>query len=89
MKLTRDFLGTVLKLSTRDTLEIDSSTFDSGDVVILFNSTNEAIKVVSFIKYSYISGINNSKSFFELPPKALGNFLFVDKDTVVFSGDFK
>lgn len=89
MKLTREFLGNIIKLDTPDTHEIDKDEFNSGDVIILFNSTEDNIKIVSYLKYSYISGINNNKSFFELPPKALGNFLFVDKDTVVFSGDFK
>lgn len=89
MRLVREHLGKVLKLNSYQDLELEPGIFNGGDIVILFNNTDKDIKIHSSITNSFVSSINQRKILIDLPPKALANFMFIDTETVVFSGDVK
>lgn len=89
IKLSREHLGKVLKIDTPCSLDLLAGVFNPGDVVIIFNNTDITLDLYSNISNSYVSGVNERKMFFSFPPKSLANFVLVDKNIVVFSGEVK
>lgn len=89
MRLDRTFVGRVVKIDSASVVEIPADTFHAGDVVIFFNNRDEFVCIDCKVPNSYLSGFKQPRTMIEVPPKALGNLLFVDADTVVFSGDAK
>lgn len=89
MKLDRTFVGRVVKIDSASVIEIPADTFEPGDVVIFFNNRDEFVCIDCKAPNSYLSGFKKPRAMIEVPPKALGNLLFIDASTVVFSGDVK
>lgn len=89
MKLDRTFVGRIVKIDSASVVEIPADTFETGDVVIFFNNRDEFVCIDCKVPNSYLSGFKKLRSMIEVPPKALGNLLFIDSNTVVFSGDVR
>lgn len=83
MNLTREFLGRVARFDEQVEVCIPADEFKMGDVLILFNNTDEFMTLRSEIKQSYRSASRSKRSLFEWPPRSLLNVLFVADDIVV------
>ena len=84
MKLERSHLGKIVRLDVVAVLEIPDGVFKEGDILVLFNNTDQATMVDSKVKNSYHSG-RGEKTKIDFPRKSLLNVLFVADDTVVFT----
>ena len=89
MRLDRSAVGRVIKIDSEKVVEVPHGIFSAGDVVIFFNNTNEFVCIDCKVPNSYLSAYRHRRAMIEVPPKALGNLLFIDADTVVFSGDVR
>lgn len=89
MKLDRTVVGRVVKIDTASVVEVPQGTFRAGDVVVFFNNKDEFVCIDCKVQNSYVSAFKKPRGMIELPPKALGNLLFIEDDLVVFSGDCK
>lgn len=83
MNLTRDHLGKIVRLDTLTVIEVPDGIFKMGDIVVLFNNTDEFTSLRSWVKNSYRSASPKNRQFFEIPPRALINLVFVADDTLV------
>jgi hypothetical protein len=85
VNLTRDHLGKIVRLDAVTVVAVPEGVFKMGDIVVLFNNTDKGTTVQSALKKSYRSGLAAPKAFFEVPPRALVNLIFVADDTLVFT----
>ena len=84
MKLGREHLSKIVRLDVVAVLEIPDGVFKEGDILVLFNNTDQATMIESKVKNSYHSG-RGEKTKIDFPRKSLLNVLFVADDTVVFT----
>lgn len=87
MKLDKTAAGKIVKIDTSRVVEVPADVFSTGDIVVMFNNTDEFVCVDSKVPNSYVSGRIKKRTKIEFPPRALGNVLFIDEQTAVFSGD--
>lgn len=84
MKLGREHLGKIVRLDTVAVLELFDGVFKEGDILVLFNNTDQSTMVDSQVKNSYHSS-RGEKTKIDFPRKSLLNVVFVADDTVVFT----
>lgn len=85
MNLSREHLGKIVRLDSLTVVEVPEGIFKMGDIVVLFNNTDEFTTLRSDVKNSFRSASAQKKHFFEIPPRALINLVFVADDTLVFT----
>lgn len=88
MKLTKQFANKVVVIDS-SVNELPADEFVQGDVLILFNDTDEFVCIESKVPNSYISGRTQKRTMISFSPRGLGNILFVTNDTAVFSGELR
>lgn len=76
-----------MKIDNYKVVEIPAGTFSTGDVVVLFNNSNEFMTIESKVENTYVSARTKQRTMIEFPPKALANLLMIDEQTAVLSGD--
>lgn len=84
MKLGREHLGKIVRLDKELMLELPEGVFKEGDIIVLFNNTDQATTIQSRVKNSYHSS-RGEKTMIEFPRRSLVNVVFVSDDTVVFT----
>ena len=84
MKLGREHLSKIVRLDVFAVLEIPDGVFKEGDILVLFNNTDQATTIQSRVKNSYHSS-RGAKTMIEFPQRSLVNVIFVSDDTVVFT----
>jgi hypothetical protein len=85
--LSKQDKNKLIKFDTTKVVVVPESEFSVGDVIIMFNASDEFMTIQSKVKNSYVSARRKHKTHIEFPPKGLVNLLFIDSDTVVASGD--
>lgn len=85
MTLDKNHCNKIVSIENCSVLEIPKDTFSSGDVLMLFNNTDNFICVNSKIENSYKSGYIRKENQIEFPPRSLLNGVFIDNKTIVFS----
>jgi hypothetical protein len=85
--LTKQDAGRVLKFDTSKVITVPADVFSSGEVIVLFNNSNDFITIHSQVPTTYVAARNKSRTHIEFPPRGLANVLFIDDKTAVASGD--
>jgi hypothetical protein len=83
--LTKEHANKLIKIENSSVVVIPTEEFTMGHALILFNNSDSYISLESKIEKSYQSCRAGKKQFFEWPPRALINILFVDDDELVVS----
>jgi hypothetical protein len=83
MKLGREHLGKIVRMDVCSDLEIPRGVFKEGDIMVLFNNTDQPATIKSEV-HSYHSS-HGEKAVMEFPQRSLVNVIFVSDDTVVFT----
>ena len=84
MILNRDHLGKIIRLDAPTIVEVPDGVFKEGDILVLFNNTDQSTVIQSKVKNSYHSG-RGEKTQIDFPKRSLINVVFVTDDTVVFT----
>lgn len=87
--LEKSHANKVVKIDGSKVVEVPNGTFAKGDVVVMFNNTDEFVCIETKVPKSYVSARQQARTMVEFPPRALGNILFVEDDIAVFSGDMR
>ena len=85
MNLSREHLGKIVRLDVLTVVTLPDNVFKQGDILVLFNNTGEFTTLESKVANNYRSTMPKSKNFFEIPPRALINIVFVADDVAVLT----
>ena len=85
MNLTREHLGKIIRLDVLTVVTLPDNVFKQGEILVLFNNTDKFTTLESKVTNNYRSAISFNKNFFEIPPRALINIVFVDDDIAVLT----
>lgn len=86
-KLSKSDIGSIVKVDNNCYLPADL--FEEGTSLILFNNSDIEILISTSVTNSYISGRNGNNHLVIVKPRALISLLFIDVESVVFSGEIK
>ena len=81
--LTKEQANKITRIDNGDVVTIPAGVFAKGDMLILFNNSDETIKLESKIKVTYRSGSKEPRTVLNWPPRAIINLIFVDDDLLV------
>jgi hypothetical protein len=79
-------VGRFIGIGTSGSISIPNSTFSTGDVVSIYNSTSSDATISCVITNCYISGSSTNKSTITLAQKGVATILFIDGTTAVVTG---
>lgn len=79
-------VGRFVGIGTSGSISIPNSTFSTGDVVSIYNSTSSDATISCVITNAYISGSSTNKSTITLAQKGVATVLFIDGTTCVVTG---
>jgi len=85
MNLAREHLGKIIRLDVLTVVTLPDNVFKQGEILVLFNNTDKFTTLESKVTNNYRSAISNNKNFFEIPPRALINIVFVSDDTAILT----
>jgi hypothetical protein len=85
MNLAREHLGKIIRLDVLTIVTLPDNVFKQGEILVLFNNTDTATTLESKVANNYRSAISNNKNFFEIPPRALINIVFVADNTAILT----
>jgi hypothetical protein len=85
MNLAREHLGKIVRLDILTVVILPDNVFKQGDIIVLFNNTGEFTTLESKIANTYRSAMPKNKNFWEVPPRALINIVFVADDIAVLT----
>lgn len=85
MNLTREHLGKIVRLDVLTVVTLPDNVFKQGDIIVLFNNTGEFTTLESKVTHTYRSAMPKNKNFWEVPPRALINIVFVADDIAVLT----
>ena len=85
MNLAREHLGKIIRLDVLAVITLPDNVFKQGEILVLFNNTGEFTTLESKVTNNYRSAMAKNKNFFEVPPRALINIVFVADDIVVLT----
>ena len=85
MNLTREHLGKIIRLDVLTVVTLPDNVFNQGEILVLFNNTDKFTTLESKVANNYRSGMPKNKNFFEIPPRALINIVFVADDIAVLT----
>jgi len=85
MNLAREHLGKIIRLDVLTVVTLPDNVFKQGEILVLFNNTDKFTTLESKVANNYRSAICINKSFFEIPPRALINIVFVADDIAVLT----
>lgn len=83
MKLDREHLGKLIRMDSLAVVQIPDGVFKEGDILMLFNNTDEYTTLESQVPNSYRSSYKGKVTMFEFAPHGLLTILFVADDTLV------
>lgn len=84
MKLTKEHANKIVNLENSPVVIIPAGEFSQGEMLILFNNTDDFASIQCDVVNSYRSGYTKKSRFIEFPPRSIMNAVFIDADTVVF-----
>ena len=85
MNLAREHLGKIIRLDVLTIVTLPDNVFKQGEILVLFNNTEKFTTLESKVANNYRSAIGINKNFFEIPPRALINIVFVADDTAILT----
>lgn len=81
--LKKEHANRLVSIENSKVVVVPADEFGTGDVLMFFNNSDEFISLRSEIPYSYKSSHPKSYQFFEVPPRALMNVIFIKDDLMV------
>jgi hypothetical protein len=84
MNLAREHLGKIIRLDVLTVVTLPDNVFKQGEILVLFNNTDKFTTLESKVT-TYQSAMPKNKNFFEVPPRALINIVFVADDIAVLT----
>lgn len=81
--LKKEHANKLVNIENSTIVVVPVGEFSVGDVLMFFNNSDEFISMRSEIKNSYRSSHPKSYEYFEVPPRALMNVIFIKDDLVV------
>jgi hypothetical protein len=85
MNLAREHLGKIIRLDVLTVVTLPDNVFKQGEILVLFNNTDNFTTLESKVANNYRSAMPKNKSFLEIPPRALINIVFVADDIAVLT----
>jgi hypothetical protein len=85
MNLSREHLGKIVRLDVLTVVTLPDNVFKQGEIIVLFNNTDKFTTLESKVANNYRSAMPKNKNFFEIPPRALINIVFVADDVAVLT----
>jgi hypothetical protein len=85
MNLAREHLGKIIRLDVLTVVTLPDNVFKQGEILVLFNNTDKFTTLESKIANTYRSAMPKNKNFWEVPPRALINIVFVADDIAVLT----
>jgi hypothetical protein len=85
MNLAREHLGKIIRLDVLTVVTLPDNVFKQGEILVLFNNTDNFTTLESKVANNYRSAMAQNKNFFEVPPRALINIVFVADDIAVLT----
>ena len=85
MNLAREHLGKIIRLDVLTVVTLPANVFKQGEILVLFNNTDKFTTLESKVANNYRSAMPKNKNFFEIPPRALINIVFVADDTAILT----
>ena len=85
MNLAREHLGKIIRLDVLTVVTLPANVFKQGEILVLFNNTDKFTTLESKVANNYRSAMPKNNNFFELPPRALINIVFVADDIAVLT----
>lgn len=80
-------VGRFISLGTSGSISIPNSTFSTGDVISIYNSTTSNATISCVITNAYIAGNSTNKSTVTLAQKGIATILFISGTTCVINGN--
>ena len=85
MNLAREHLGKIIRLDVLTVVTLPANVFKQGEILVLFNNTDKFTTLESKVANNHRSAMPKNNNFFELPPRALINIVFVADDIAVLT----
>lgn len=85
MNLSREHLGKIVRLDVLTVVTLPDNVFKQGEIIVLFNNTDKFTTLESKVANTYRSAMPKNKNFWEIPPRALINIVFVADDIAVLT----
>ena len=83
MDLTKDNANKITCVNQSKLVSIPEGVFSQGDMLMLFNNSDDFICLESKVQKTYRSGQKAPKTMIEWPPRSLVNVVFVTADLAV------
>lgn len=79
--------GEFVEIGSGGSITVPTSTFASGDAVVLFNNTTGNITITCSAPTTYVGGTNTTRTSVTLATRGICNVLFVTPTLVVITGN--
>lgn len=83
--LSREHLGQIVRFDSLTVITLPEQEFKQGDILVMFNNTDKFTTLESKVANTYRSAMPKNKNFWEIPPRALINIVFVADDIAVLT----
>ena len=83
MDLTKDNANKITCVNQSKVVTVPEGVFSQGDMLMLFNNSDDFITLESKVQKTYRSGQKTPKTMIEWPPRTLVNVVFVSADLAV------
>ena len=83
MDLSKNNANKITCINESSVVSIPEGVFSQGDMLMLFNNSDNFIALESKVQKTYKSGQNNLRTVIEWPPRTLVNVVFVAADLAV------
>ena len=83
--LSRENANKITKVEKVECVVLPSSVFKQGEMLILFNNSDQKLVVKSEVEETYVSGSAGVSRSAVCPARGLVNILFIEENLVVLS----
>jgi len=83
MDLTKDNANKITCINQSSVVRISQGIFSKGDMLMLFNNSDNFITLESRVEKTYRSGQKTPRTMIEWPPRTIVNVVFVDDNIAV------
>lgn len=86
-ELSKNEVGKIVRVDGGSVVAIPKGIFSLGDVIVVFNNSDQFLTLQSFVDKTYVSGKASPRTVVEFPPRAVASIMFVDDAIAVISGE--
>jgi hypothetical protein len=85
--LSKNEVGKIVRIDNSSVILIPANVFSLGDVLVVFNNSDEFRTIQSLVPETYVSGKPKTRTVIEFPPRAAASIMFVDDKIAVILGE--